>query len=60
MNFTIYGHSCFLVETSGYKLLSDPFIVANELAKGVDVNTIEVDFIFISYGHFDHVANAVL
>lgn len=59
MTFTYYGHSCFLVATNGYKLLFDPFITPNELAAGIDIETIEADFILISHGHSDHVADAV-
>lgn len=59
MKLTYYGHSCFLVETNGKKILFDPFITANELAKSIDINTIECDYIAISHGHFDHIADAV-
>jgi L-ascorbate metabolism protein UlaG (beta-lactamase superfamily) len=59
MNLTYYGHSCFLVETGGYKLFFDPFIRYNELAKDIDIEAIEADFILISHGHQDHVADAV-
>lgn len=59
MKLTYYGHSCFSVEVKGKKLLFDPFMSSNELAKSVDVNSIEADFIFISHGHFDHIADCV-
>lgn len=59
MKLTYYGHSCFSVEAKGKKLLFDPFISGNELAKEIDVNTIEADYILISHGHFDHIADAV-
>lgn len=59
MKFTYYGHSCFLVETNRKKILFDPFITANELAKHIDIHTIECDYIAISHGHFDHIADAV-
>ncbi len=58
MKFTYYGHSCFLIETEGKKMLFDPFINGNELAKGiVDADKIEADYIFASHGHADHVAD---
>lgn len=59
MNFTYYGHSCFTVEVSGKKLLFDPFISGNELAKDIDINSIEADYILISHGHRDHILDAV-
>ena len=59
MNLTYYGHSCFLVDFAGTKLLFDPFITPNELAKDVDVSAIEADYILLSHGHGDHVADAI-
>lgn len=59
MKLTYYGHSCFLVEVKGKKLLFDPFITYNELAKDIDVNSIEADYILLSHGHADHIADAV-
>lgn len=59
MQVIYYGHSCFLVETNGKKLLFDPFISFNELAKNIDVNSIECDYILQSHGHADHIADAV-
>jgi L-ascorbate metabolism protein UlaG (beta-lactamase superfamily) len=58
MKFTYYGHSCFAVEIKGKKILFDPFISQNELAKSIDVNNVEADYILISHGHFDHMADA--
>ena len=57
MNLTYYGHSCFSVTANGKKLLFDPFITGNELAKQVDINSIEADFILLSHGHSDHVGD---
>lgn len=59
MKLTYYGHSCFSVEIKGKHLLFDPFITYNELAKDVDVNTVPADYIFVSHGHQDHVADLV-
>ena len=59
MKFTYYGHSTFLVETGGHRLLFDPFITPNPLAKNIDIEKIETDFILLSHGHGDHVADLV-
>lgn len=59
MKYTYYGQSCFLIETSNKKLLFDPFISHNPLAKSVDIKAIEADFILVSHGHGDHVADLV-
>jgi len=59
MKVTYYGHSCFAVETGGRTLLFDPFITPNELAKGIDLNRLAADYILVSHGHFDHIADTV-
>ncbi len=57
MKFTYYGHSCFMIEIPGRKLLFDPFITGNELAKDININNIEADYILVSHGHGDHIAD---
>lgn len=59
MKLTYYGHACFSVEVAGKTLLFDPFITPNPLAKNVDVNKVKADFILVSHGHGDHVADVV-
>ncbi|MDP2386374.1 MAG: metal-dependent hydrolase [Bacteroidota bacterium] len=59
MQITYYGHSCFGVEVNGKNLLFDPFITPNELAKNIDANIVKADYILISHGHEDHIADAV-
>lgn len=58
MNITYYGHSCFLIELNEIKILFDPFIKPNPIAGDVNIDLIEADFILISHGHEDHVADA--
>lgn len=58
MKTTYYGHACFSVETGGKVLLFDPFITPNPLAKNVDVSKVRADYILISHGHMDHLADA--
>lgn len=55
MDLTFYGHACFSVEISGKKILFDPFISGNSLAKSIDIDKIEADYILVSHGHEDHV-----
>jgi len=59
MDITYYGHSCFGVEISGKHLLFDPFITPNDLAKNINSQTVKADYILISHGHEDHIADAV-
>lgn len=58
MNLTYYGHACFEVEIEGFKILFDPFISPNELAKNIDIKNINPDYILISHGHEDHIVDA--
>lgn len=59
MKVTYYGHSCFVAQVAGKHLLFDPFITPNELARKVDVNKVPADYVLISHGHEDHMADAV-
>jgi L-ascorbate metabolism protein UlaG (beta-lactamase superfamily) len=61
MKFTYYGHSCFAIETNGTILLFDPFVTYNELAKSKNITAddLKADYILITHGHQDHVADAV-
>ncbi len=60
MNYTYLGQSSFLLETDSHKLLFDPFISHNPLAKAIDITQLKADYILISHGHEDHVADLVL
>lgn len=57
LDITYYGHSCFLLRVSGKTLLFDPFITPNPLAKEIKTGDIQADYILISHGHEDHVAD---
>lgn len=58
MQLTFYGHSCFAVQAATKTILFDPFITPNEAAKHIDINKIKTDYILLSHGHIDHVADA--
>ena len=58
MKITFYGHACLSIETQGKHLLFDPFITGNELASHIDINSLPADYILISHGHGDHLADA--
>jgi L-ascorbate metabolism protein UlaG (beta-lactamase superfamily) len=57
MKTTFYGHSTFELETGGRKLLFDPFISPDLPAKDIDVSGLKPDYILISHGHGDHIAD---
>ena len=58
MKFTYYGYACFEVELNNKTLLFDPYISPNTLAKEIDIDKINPDYIFISHAHSDHIADA--
>ena len=59
MKFTFYGHACFSLKMNGKHVLFDPFISGNELAAHIQKDSIPADYILISHGHADHIADAV-
>lgn len=59
MKVNYLGHSSFLLEIAGKKILLDPFISPNELANHIKVDEIECDYILVSHGHGDHVADLI-
>lgn len=56
---TYYGHSCFQIDCNGKSMLFDPFIRGNQLAKNIDLSSINPHFILLSHAHSDHTADAV-
>jgi L-ascorbate metabolism protein UlaG (beta-lactamase superfamily) len=59
MKFTYYGHSCFSIFAGGKTLLFDPFVTPNELARAIDVDKIQADYIFASHAHEDHMTDVI-
>ena len=57
MKIQYYGHSCFAVEIGAKRILFDPFIAGNPLAKDIDIQTVKADYILISHGHGDHIGD---
>jgi L-ascorbate metabolism protein UlaG (beta-lactamase superfamily) len=54
---TWLGHSCFLVETGGKRVLVDPFLDDSPTAP-VKSKDISADIILITHAHYDHIADA--
>jgi L-ascorbate metabolism protein UlaG (beta-lactamase superfamily) len=57
MILTYLGHSTFQISANGVNIVLDPFISPNPLAAGIDLKSIKADYILISHGHQDHVAD---
>ena len=55
MKVTYYGHASLGIETGGKKIIVDPFISANELAKDIDITKLEADYILLTHAHGDHI-----
>lgn len=51
------GQSCVEFNFNGTKVLLDPFVTFNPLAKEVVVSSLDPAYIFLSHGHQDHVAD---
>jgi L-ascorbate metabolism protein UlaG (beta-lactamase superfamily) len=58
MKIQYYGHSCFAVELANKRILFDPFILGNPLAKDIDIQQVKADYILVSHGHGDHIGDA--
>ena len=58
MNLTYYGQSSFSIELKGKTILFDPFISPNPKASHIDINKIKADYVLLSHGHQDHIADA--
>ena len=59
MQFTYYGHACFSLSIEGKILLFDPFVSANPLASAIDIHNLKADYILVSHGHEDHIADCI-
>jgi len=57
MKVQFLGHGSFLIAFNGTNLLIDQFISANPANKTINIEDLEVDYILITHGHGDHVAD---
>jgi len=61
VKLTYYGHSTFVVDADGAKIVVDPFFAPNNplAPAGASAETITADFMVLTHGHVDHMADAV-
>lgn len=52
------GHSTVAINVDGTKLVIDPFLAPNNPLAPVSAEELEADFILVSHGHGDHLADA--
>ena len=56
---TFHGHSCFLLEHGGRRILFDPFLTGNPKADVEAAALPKLDAILLTHGHGDHLGDAV-
>jgi L-ascorbate metabolism protein UlaG (beta-lactamase superfamily) len=54
---TWLGHNTWLIETGGHTILLDPFVDDNP-SSPVKAKDLHPNYILVSHGHFDHIADA--
>jgi L-ascorbate metabolism protein UlaG (beta-lactamase superfamily) len=57
MKATYYGHSAVQLNIERTTLLFDPYITPNKLAAAIDIKKIKPNYILLSHGHEDHIAD---
>ncbi|MBA4495254.1 metal-dependent hydrolase [Paenactinomyces guangxiensis] len=58
MKITFHGQSCFEIEHENHRLVIDPFLTGNPVAKAKP-GDIKADYILLTHGHGDHVGDTV-
>lgn len=58
IEITWLGHSCFALRSGKHQLLIDPFLDDSPVAP-IKADDATADFVLLTHGHFDHVADAV-
>lgn len=53
---TWLGHGSWLIATNGHRIVLDPFLTDSPVA-AVQAADVDVQFILVSHGHFDHTAD---
>jgi L-ascorbate metabolism protein UlaG (beta-lactamase superfamily) len=58
MKLTYFGHSCFLLEVAGARIVLDPFLQENPHGR-VSLDRVPCDFVLCSHAHEDHTCDAL-
>jgi L-ascorbate metabolism protein UlaG (beta-lactamase superfamily) len=57
IEITWLGHGCFALATGQHHLIIDPFLDDSPTAP-VKAKDVDADFLLVSHGHYDHIADA--
>lgn len=60
LTITWYGHATFGIDVDGAKIIVDPFLKPNNPVAPVTAQELLADFILVTHGHGDHVADLVI
>lgn len=58
LSLTWHGHAALAIEVAGKRLLVDPFLNDNPASKTKAADVKQADYILVTHGHFDHIADA--
>ncbi len=58
MQLTYFGHSCFLLEFAGARLVLDPYLSENPHGR-VDPATVPCHYVLCTHAHEDHICDAL-
>ena len=58
MRLTYFGHSCFLLEITGTRLVLDPYLTENPHGR-VALASVPCDYILCTHAHGDHICDAL-
>ncbi len=58
MKVSFLGHACVYVETDEHKIIIDPFLTGNPLARSKPED-IACDYIIVTHGHGDHLGDTI-
>lgn len=59
MKLQFLGHSALLIETSGKRLIVDPFLTGNPSAAVSAEELPKIDYVLVTHGHGDHIGDTV-